>query len=583
MSDATTDSDLRFTPQNAVRWLSPRELTSAAIRVGLSTAFGEYADKRELEAQYDPSLHEDLESSDEVWLDYISDVGDGFDPTYTIAELAAREQLDLADEVTLPRAAAVVLGGDQVYPTANRDQYRNRMTGPYRAAIEGSSQPGPQMFAIPGNHDWYDGLTSFIRIFCDRTTLGEWQLPQHRSYFAIALTEHWWLWAVDIQFDGYIDTPQIDFFADVAAQKVAPGAGIILCSAKPAWARAAHDGGERPSPSMRNLDFFVDRCVPDGASVRMHLSGDWHHYGRYEAANGAAYVTSGGGGAYLSATHHLADEVKLRRSDQDADVDLQLRATYPGRDHSRRRRWTGPLVGWKNPSFAVLVGLVYLLLGTISISSRQTVRFTDRLRALGDAGVDDSFRAAMRGLFTSGGGIVMILLFGAALIGLAAPGKLRQPWRGHLAGVGHTVAHVIGFGICVCLGTLAVSLLGDDPNSAIAWVVWILTMTISGAVLGSIIFGTYLALADTIGVNTNELFAGQRFEDSKQFLRIRVTPDAITAYVVAVDRCPHWEIDPDRQPGGAMFRHRSDADGRGETATEARLVETFTVRREPST
>jgi hypothetical protein len=35
-----------------------------------------------------------------------------------------------------------------------------------RTAFEGSEEPHPEVFAVPGNHDWYDNLVSFTRLFC---------------------------------------------------------------------------------------------------------------------------------------------------------------------------------------------------------------------------------------------------------------------------------------------------------------------------------------------------------------------------------------------------------------------------------
>ena len=42
------------------------------------------------------------------------------------------------------------------------------------------------------------------------------------------------------------------------------------------------------------------------------LTGDDHHYARYQSDDGLKHkLTAGGGGAFLSATHHLRDPVKL--------------------------------------------------------------------------------------------------------------------------------------------------------------------------------------------------------------------------------------------------------------------------------
>ena len=45
--------------------------------------------------------------------------------------------------------------------------YSRRLITPYETAYGGTRvEESPHVFAIPGNHDWYDGLTAFARLFC---------------------------------------------------------------------------------------------------------------------------------------------------------------------------------------------------------------------------------------------------------------------------------------------------------------------------------------------------------------------------------------------------------------------------------
>ena len=63
----------------------------------------------------------------------------------------------------------LVMGGDQVYPTASNAAYEDRCKGPYQAALpEPPPNGSPTLYAVPGNHDWYDGLTAFLRLFARR-------------------------------------------------------------------------------------------------------------------------------------------------------------------------------------------------------------------------------------------------------------------------------------------------------------------------------------------------------------------------------------------------------------------------------
>jgi hypothetical protein len=206
-------------------------------------------------------------------LDYVADLGDGFNPTYAIAWLLSREELDLLDAdgkvvETTPRGRILVMGGDQVYPIATREQYQNRLVGPYRAALPCvHNRKPPDLFAIPGNHDWYDGLTSFTRLFCQSRSIGVYQTSQRRSYFSIRLPGDWWLWGIDIQLESDIDDSQLDYFRDIADEIVAEvGAGeakIILVTAEPSWVYSA---GPSPSGSGRDQSEVAQKEEPSSGA-----------------------------------------------------------------------------------------------------------------------------------------------------------------------------------------------------------------------------------------------------------------------------------------------------------------------------
>ena len=185
-----------------VPWLSPKFLIGAGIEVVVSGGVLEAtrqtrAGRRPARlrartstttttgsSRYTAASYRDEEGA--LWLDYAADVGEGFDPTYTVAWLLGRETLELEPGLVTKRGRALVLGGDQVYPSANWEAYRDRFFGPYRSALPyvDERRQVPHLFAIPGNHDWYDGLTSFTRLFTQRSWIGAWKTRQRRSYFA---------------------------------------------------------------------------------------------------------------------------------------------------------------------------------------------------------------------------------------------------------------------------------------------------------------------------------------------------------------------------------------------------------------
>ena len=68
---------------------------------------------------------------------------------------------------------------------------RGPVQGPLHggAAVPAGGRARPSLYAVPGNHDWYDGLTAFLRLFARQrdATIGGWRTRQSRSYFAVRL------------------------------------------------------------------------------------------------------------------------------------------------------------------------------------------------------------------------------------------------------------------------------------------------------------------------------------------------------------------------------------------------------------
>ena len=239
MADGSGEIDIKALPK-MVRWYSPAHLVSTGWRSIVSEIFGQYADQRIMQAtidgfapeimktvvgRYNYSDLRQLGDGDTVWVDYVADLGDGFDSTYAVASLISQPQIDLEGVGSLPAAKLLIMGGDQVYPFPTRTAYRERFAMPYSTALP----PAPDgnwrrlLFVLPGNHDWYDGLSSFDHMFCKarfghaaENRIGGWLCPQHRSYFAIRLPHNWWIWGADIQLAQYLDAGQILYFEGVA-------------------------------------------------------------------------------------------------------------------------------------------------------------------------------------------------------------------------------------------------------------------------------------------------------------------------------------------------------------------------------
>ena len=178
----------------------------------------------------------------------------------------------------------LVLGGDEVYPSANRNAYQQRLVIPYSAAYyqpATSSAPCTDLFAIPGNHDWYDGLGSFVNLFTSQRRFGRFQTRQRRSYFAMRLPHQVWLLALDIALDGEVDISQLHYFVHLITHDVPDDASLILCTAEPDWIRGTIDDSE-----LRNSLFVFEKSLmkaaqdagKPGIRLVLRLAGDLHYY-----------------------------------------------------------------------------------------------------------------------------------------------------------------------------------------------------------------------------------------------------------------------------------------------------------------
>ena len=326
--------ELNFMPQDACRWLSPSELRTFLAST-LSMIFGNYADKRELQKVFDsnlitiPAPGEELAEGEDFWFDYTADVGDGFDATYTVAALMGQDDAAGRRLSTASCRAARSWCSAATRSTPGR---RPRPTTTARSVPTAPrcrrATPQPLMLALPGNHDWYDGLTSFLRLFTQDRMIGGWRTEQKRSYFTVQLPAPLVAGrprqparlllrrpaAEVLRGDPHRQPParrqrdRVRGDAGLAQGVVGPPRRLQRLGVVRAQLRHLPQGpgqGKEPEPT--------------GAQVRLWLSGDKHHYMRYaeRLEAGAApetarqMVTCRLGGAYLDTTHGLATELKL--------------------------------------------------------------------------------------------------------------------------------------------------------------------------------------------------------------------------------------------------------------------------------
>ncbi len=396
MADGSGEIDIKALPK-MVRWYSPAHLVSTGWRSIVSEIFGQYADQRIMQAtidgfapeimktvvgRYNYSDLRQLGDGNTVWVDYVADLGDGFDSTYAIASLISQPQIDLEGVGSLPAAKLLIMGGDQVYPFPTRTAYRERFAMPYSTALP----PAPDgnwrrlLFVLPGNHDWYDGLSSFDHMFCKarfghaaENRIGGWLCPQHRSYFAIRLPHNWWIWGADIQLAQYLDAGQMLYFEGVAeAMKAAPDgspeAHLVHRRAE-LELRQGREAAGRGQPQHHHQDRHRCRCARRcrrrrrSASLQPLLRKGRRHELRHRRRWRAPISRP---------THYLKNIRKLTWGSKKIDLDLRCQlkdgkstgdpSCWPTRGKSRRLSLSTLAFPFRNYGFAVALGVIYWLM-----------------------------------------------------------------------------------------------------------------------------------------------------------------------------------------------------------------------------
>jgi hypothetical protein len=496
-----------------VEWYAPLQLLRTGVAVAVSAALGQRLDYRLMEDRGPPPRPIDYSHGGqqaELWFDYLADTGDGWNSTYAIASLVAQPFLEV-EGGELPHGEFLVLGGDEVYPVASQRNYRERFVAPFETALP-KGAGARDLWAIPGNHDWYDGLVSFARRFTQGRPIGDWQTRQVRSYFALRLPQRWWLWAVDVQLEADIDIAQRDYFRAVG-EDLQRGDRVILVSAQPDWLYR-DSATEAEAVEESNLAYLEERIIKQrGATVHLWLAGDLHHYRRHEKRHDPRFqrITSGGGGAYLSATHGPlfgASTSVSRPLVRVGEDEFEPKCAFPTPATSFRLSLLNLLFLVRNWKVGILTGIAYAC-------------FT-----WGYAG------QPLATLLLEPARLAIII---AVLAGFVFYADRERPAFRILGGLAHGTAHLAA-ALAVAAWTQGWLAGGEVERQAAR----ILANFVVGAMVGPIVWGFYLLIAhDVFGAQANEAFSALRIEDHKHFLRLHVGRDGVlTVYPIGVPRVP---------------------------------------------
>ncbi|EQC35107.1 hypothetical protein SDRG_07341 [Saprolegnia diclina VS20] len=286
--------------------------TAFELLISLKIFLGRF-DMRAMQAaihpNYEDYMFDHLAEKDDLWLDFMGDCGDGFNSSYQVARSLAQPQLDvevppnspLADQakmLTLPRGDCLVIGGDLAYPHPCAETYESRfwrtfeyaMKPPlcYDPAAVSTQKPvlppgcktlkdykGPTCFAIPGNHDWFDGLNTYKRFVCHRDWLGGWHLPQQTSYFCLKLPHGWWLFACDLALENDINDEQFACFEAIAKNHLQDSDRVIVVTHEPNWILDQYEHQR----TEEKLQYLMTKVL--AGRVVLRLAGDIHNYTRH--------------------------------------------------------------------------------------------------------------------------------------------------------------------------------------------------------------------------------------------------------------------------------------------------------------
>jgi hypothetical protein len=513
--------------------------------VAIASVFGQHADPRLVEgitrddgsqrgAQGSSAFGPYDYSGQEVpfWIDYVSDTGDGWDATYTVAYQVSQGELTLptsetpdraTDGIRTERGSLLIFGGDEVYPAAGLEDYETRLILPYEHAFPkqdaaGSLRTTPHLFAIPGNHDWYDSLVSFTRLFCSRGYFAGWEAPQQRSYFALKLPKGWWLIGTDLQLGSDIDGPQHAFFEGLEKQ-IGPDENIILCHAEPNWINEKIYPDEYAYRSIRELEALF------GNRVKLFLAGDYHHYSRHANDGGVQKIVSGGGGAFLHLTHGHDDSVL---GSDGRESPFLCRKKYPSRRHSWWLAWTNlflfPVRNW---SFGFATAPAYAVTASALIPPDvQASSAADLLPQL------------VQRLSWEPFSLFWIVAVATGVVFFTDTSKLWYRWT---AGLIHAFSHVTA---AVMLGgaiaaTLRMKLVEFGPE----WLAWqpplaALGTALAGYMVGPLVLALYLTLSlNVFRHHRDDASSALRSPHCKNFLRLCIAPSGeLTIYPVGIRR-----------------------------------------------
>ncbi|MBK9331452.1 MAG: metallophosphoesterase [Ignavibacteria bacterium] len=305
----------------------------------------------------------------------IGDPGEG-----DASQLCLKDQIQIVSEK--PDVKFLIISTDIVYPSGEMKDYENKFWLP----MKGISKP---VYAIPGNHDWYDALEGFTATFFDpkaaydamiarvnadlkfsasteghinkmikeaerlKTDYGVKTGFQKSPYFQIQ-TDKFAFITIETGVTRTIDDIQMEWLKQVL--EASKGKYIMILIGHPFYAIGEYQGNLNP-------DFEALHQLLRDYKVNLVMGGDTHDLEYYvehgfgnDPESKMYHFVNGGGGAYLSIgaamkpkdqmpekewAHYPATEPLVKKIEDNNNI-LKAPAWY----------WTKNLGGWPfNPEF----------------------------------------------------------------------------------------------------------------------------------------------------------------------------------------------------------------------------------------
>jgi hypothetical protein len=459
-----------------------------------------------------PSLVEAL--GRDLYVDFVADTGDDLAVSRAVARLLFGVY-DLPDPdhpealLRVPRGDVLFFGGDTGYPVATADELTRRVIAPWNQVLAALPDDGRArvLLGVPGNHDWYDGLDGFRRMFRRRevnvrpTTVAlSPSMLQHHAEWARAFVRGDQVEKVEaLALAGYTPVQDATYFALPLAR------GLELLAADRQLTRIDHRQrrflGQRHDarsnaatllvlpdpvypfgdPSKTGTQMIEDLQLDLAARETFVLTGDIHHYERLERDK-LLHVIAGGGGAFL----HPA---------RIAEGGWPRAAEWPGVAQSRALLRSVP---WKlargRSGFLPHFVLLALFAPAVVLEAHARAGLVVAMSAL------------------------LMLFFGAvyALIG----GAVRRP---------RVVLWALGAGLVTALmpvaGAWLTRLMLDRWGPSLSTTLLLVCTLVFAAFAGAFVFGAYLALLTLLGYENLQAFTALDHPGFKHFLRLRVRAD----------------------------------------------------------